>query len=238
MSRLPDVDFLLRPTHIVTDEAGIFHGLLSNYHPASCLHRTMGSLHPDAEKLVLAPFGADRSVCAPTATTADSVAWSVKLAWAIDVAASVAWLHAQAVFWGDLKTENIVLCTDGHCRLIDYCPGGWTILWCPPEAQRRDWSTTSEDWNPTAEKQPDWTATAEGDVFALGLVLWAIAREVGTFEREKHYVSPLLCWSQGTPHWFQRLASSCLEHDPDRRPSVPTVYETLMHEYTLLASSM
>lgn len=53
-----------------------------------------------------------------------SVPWSVKLAWAKDVAAAVAWLRAQTPFWGDLKTANIVLCTDGHCRLIDYCPGG------------------------------------------------------------------------------------------------------------------
>ncbi|KAJ6629045.1 hypothetical protein B0H10DRAFT_1987684 [Mycena sp. CBHHK59/15] len=213
MSRLPDVDFVLRPTHIVSDEAGIFHGLLSNYHPASSLRQTMDSLHPDTEKPVLVPSGVDRSICSLAATITESVAWSLKLAWATDVAASVAWLHAQA-------TDNIVLCTDGHCRLIDYCPGGWSILWCPPEAQ-----------------QPNWSATAEGDVFALGLVLWAVAGEVGTFEREQHYMSPLLSWSQGTPHWFQRLASSCLEHDPGRRPSVRCVYKTLMHEYTLLAIS-
>ncbi|KAJ7443243.1 kinase-like domain-containing protein [Mycena galericulata] len=217
MSHLPDSDFVLRPTHIVTDEAGAFHGLLSNYHPASSLCQTMDSLHPEIEWPVLAPSGVDRSV-RPLATITQSVPWSLKLAWATDVAASVAWLHTQVVFWGDLKTGNIVLCTDGHCRLIDCCPGGNTMLWCPPEAQ-----------------QLHWRGTPEGDVFALGLVLWAVAEEVGSFRREQPYTSPLLCWSQGTPPWFQSLAASCLEHDPARRPSVRFVYETLMNECSLLA---
>ncbi|KAJ7161722.1 kinase-like domain-containing protein [Mycena filopes] len=216
MSRLPDSDFVLRPTHIVTDDAGVFHGLLSNYHPASSLCRTMDSLHPEIDRPVLAPTGVDRSVRSLAATVTESVSWSVKLTWAIDVAASVAWLHAQAMVGVDLKTDNIVLCTDGHCRLIDCSPEGETILWCPPEAQ-----------------QPDWRGTEEGDVFALGLVLWAVAEEVGTFEREQDYTSPLLSWSQGIPPWFQRLASSCLERDPGRRPSVRCVYETLMNKCSI-----
>ncbi|KAJ6622124.1 hypothetical protein B0H10DRAFT_2015330 [Mycena sp. CBHHK59/15] len=49
--------------------------------------------------------------------------------------------------------------------------GGWTEQWCPPEAQRLDWE-----------------GTAEGDIFALGLVLWCIAVEVDSIERE-HEVS-------------------------------------------------
>ncbi|KAJ7737235.1 hypothetical protein DFH07DRAFT_985621 [Mycena maculata] len=105
--RVLNVDFILRPTHIVTNGAGIFHGLLSNYHPASSLCQTMDSLHPDTEQPVLVPSGADRSICSLPATFAGSVAWSVNIAWATDVAASVVWLHAQAGFWGDLKTDNI-----------------------------------------------------------------------------------------------------------------------------------
>jgi len=208
MTRLRDVDFLLRPTHIVLDEGGLLHGLLSRHQPASSLRLKMESLHPNAKPPVLSPSDVDRDSSSLAGTT--SVAWPVKLMWATDIAASMAWLHAQAVFWGDLKTDNIVLCTDGHCRLIDYCPGGWTLPWCPPETQQ------------------DWRPTAEGDIFALGLVLWAVAMEISAFEREQDYVSPQLSWSEGTPHWFQSLASSCLEHEPGRRPSARHVYETLL----------
>jgi hypothetical protein len=212
MSRLPDVDFLLRPTHIVVDGDHHSRGLLIPHHPASSLCLLMESLHPDVKPPVLPPSGpsgaADRSDCSLPGTT--SIAWLVKLAWVTDIAASVAWLHARSVFWGDLKMENIVLCVDGHCRLIDYAPGGRTIAWCPPEA--------AEDKRPTAE----------GDVFALGLVLWAVAVEVGTFRLQEDYVCPLLVWNQETPYWFQSLTLSCLEHEPARRPSAQRVYHALL----------
>lgn len=215
MTRLPEVDFLLRPTHMVLDEAGLFHGLLSDYHPASSLWMTLDKLHSDAKRSVLPSSSVDQSSSFLTVKT--SVTWPVKLAWATDIAAAVAWLHAQAIFWGDLKTDNIVLCTDGHCRLIDHCPGGWTEQWCPPEAQRLDWE-----------------GTAEGDIFALGLILWCVAMEVASIEREQEYVSPRLSWSEGVPNWFQSLVASCVEHEPGLRPSARHVYETLKHGYTLL----
>ncbi|KAJ7464549.1 kinase-like domain-containing protein, partial [Mycena latifolia] len=222
MTRLPEVDFLLRPTHVVLDEAGLFRGLLSDHHPASSLRVTMEVLHPDARLTppVLPPSGVDQSSSSLARIPTSSLSWPVKLAWATDIAAAVAWLHAQAIVWADLKTDNILLCTDGHCRLIDYCLGGWTPPWCPPEAQQ----------------QLPWEGTAEGDVFALGLVLWCVAVEVGGGEREQEYASPQLLWTEGIPNWFQSLASSCLEHEPGRRPSARRrrVYETLRNGYTVL----
>ncbi|KAJ7224694.1 kinase-like domain-containing protein [Mycena pura] len=209
MSRLPEVDFLLRPTHLVLDEAGLCHGFLLDYHPASSLRITMDLLHPDAKPPVLPPSSVDQSSCW-LAGIPTSVPWPVKLVWATDIAAAVAWLHARAIVWADLKTDNILLCTDGHCRLIDYCPGGWTPPWTPPEAQ-----------------SPGWEGTTAGDVFALGLVFWCVAVEVGGGKREQEYVSPLL-WTEGIPSWFQSLASSCIEHDPGRRPSAHRVYKQLL----------
>ncbi|KAJ7620292.1 hypothetical protein FB45DRAFT_929897 [Roridomyces roridus] len=177
------------------------HGLISDYHPASSLSQTMDSLHPDTEKLVLIPADdeTDDAKAHPPVVVSrpQSVPWSVKIAWATDIAASVAWLHSRDTPWGDLKTDNIVLCTDGHCRLIDYYPGGRTLPWCPPKAD--------------VQRPQRWHETAEGDVFALGLVLWAVAMEVGDFTREREYVTPVLIWGEGIPLWFQRLAASCVE---------------------------
>ncbi|KAJ7036975.1 kinase-like domain-containing protein [Mycena alexandri] len=211
MSRLPEVDFLLHPTHLVLDEAGLCHGFLLDYHPASSLRITMDLLHPDAKPPVLPPSGVDQSSCW-LAGIPTSIPWPVKLAWATDIAAAVAWLHARAIVWADLKTDNILFCTDGHCRLIDYCPGGWTPHWTPPEAQ-----------------SPGWKGTTAGDVFALGLVLWCVAVEVGGGKREQEYVSPRLLWTEGIPSWFQSLASSCIEHEPDRRPSAHHIYAQLLY---------
>ncbi|KAJ7053727.1 kinase-like domain-containing protein [Mycena amicta] len=212
MARLPDIDFLLRPTHIVVDANHRLRGLLIPHHPASSLSLKMQSLHPDVGNLLLPPSGGDQSSCS-LAETLMLVTWLVKLAWATDIAASVAWLHMQSIFWGDLKMENIVLCVDGHCRLIDYVPDGMTITWSPPEALQDQLA-----------EQP----TPAGDVFALGLVLWAVAMEVGVFERQKEFIRPQLMWNEETPHWFQSLVLSCLKDDPTCRPSARCVYDALL----------
>ncbi|KAJ7266056.1 kinase-like domain-containing protein [Mycena rebaudengoi] len=198
---LPEVDFLLRPTHLVLDEAGLAHGVLSDAHPASSLYLTMQRLHPQA-------FDGNGYL----ARTTPSVSWPVKLGWATDIAAAATWLHARSIVGWDLKTDNIILCKDGHCRVIDYCPGGYTLGWCAPEAI-----------------PPNWKATIEGDVFDLGLVLWCIAVEVptvGTMEA----ASPLLPleWSEGIPGWFRALVSACVEPDPGRRPSARRLHESLV----------
>ncbi|KAJ7162837.1 kinase-like domain-containing protein [Mycena filopes] len=207
MSCLPETDFVLRPTHVVEDDNGLFRGLLSVYHPASSLCSVLDSLHPDVARPVLVSAGVEATL------PPQSVPWSVKLAWAKDVAAALAWLHTQTPFWGDLKTANIVLCTDGHCRLIDYSPGGSTTVWAPPELEFDSLQCSR--------------SSAKGDVFAIGLVLWAIAEEVGSFEREQQDASPLLPWSPHTPHWFRALVRSCLEHEPDRRPSARAVHDAI-----------
>jgi hypothetical protein len=125
VTRLPEVDFLLRPTRLVLDEAELVHGLLSDAHPASSLYLTMERLHPDA-------FDGSRYVAGTP-----SVSWPVKLGWATDIAAAATWLHARAIVGWDLKTDNVVLCKDGHCRVIDYCPEGYTLGWCAPRQFHR-----------------------------------------------------------------------------------------------------
>ncbi|KAJ7197379.1 kinase-like domain-containing protein [Mycena pura] len=201
VTRLPDVDFLLRPTHLVLDEAGLAHGVLSDAHPASSLLLTMERLHPPV-------FDGSGYL----AGTTPSVSWPVKLGWATDIAAAAAWLHARPIVGWDLKTDNVIVCKDGHCRVVDYCPGGYTLGWCAPEAV-----------------PPNWEATIEGDVFDLGLVLWCIAVEVPTVDTGEEASPPLpLEWSEGTPEWFRALVSACVEPDPARRPSARRVYESLI----------
>ncbi|KAJ7263593.1 kinase-like domain-containing protein [Mycena haematopus] len=188
MTGLPEVDFLVRPTHVVVDEAGFFNGLLSDHHPASALHVAI-----------------DRH-----RRRQGGIPWELKLAWSIDIAAAIAWMHARGLVWADLKTDNVLLCKDGHCRLIDYAPGGWTLHWCPPEAH-----------------EPGWEGTMAGDVFALGLVLWCVAVEVACIEREEADDSPRLFWKEDIPEWFQKLVHSCVVPQPAGRPSSRDVYNML-----------
>lgn len=209
ISQLPDVDFLLRPTHLVVDGGHRVRGLLLPYHPASSLSLTLDRLHPDAAPPILPPSASAQSGWSLPARPA-SVPWLVKLAWITDIAASVAWLHTQSVFWGDLKTQNIIVCTDGHCRLIDYAPCGHTVDWSPPEAAQFE------------------LPTAATDVFALGLVVWAVLMEVGEFEREVDYVHPALAWNEEALRWLQNLVVDCLQDQPQKRPFARDVYAALL----------
>ncbi|KAJ7899432.1 hypothetical protein B0H13DRAFT_2337075 [Mycena leptocephala] len=127
LARLPDVDFLLRPTHVVVGEDGRARGILLPHQPASSLALTLGRLHPGAVPPTLPPFAGDCSGFSLPATPA-SIPWLVKLGWLTDIAAGVAWLHTQSLWGCDLKLENIVVCRDGHCRLIDYMPGAFTVI--------------------------------------------------------------------------------------------------------------
>ncbi|KAK7034427.1 kinase-like domain-containing protein [Favolaschia claudopus] len=207
---LPKVDFLLRPTHLVVDDRRRGCGLLLPYHRALSLSLTLDRHHPDAAKVVLSP-----AVAAPSDSSSSTrptlISPLVKTAWIADVAATVAWLHKQNMTWDDLKTSNIVVCEDGHCRGIDYAPFGTTVKWNPPEA---------------AQPGPRTTAA---DVFALGLVIWAVCMEVGEFERQQEYVCPVLVWNQAAPDWLRTLAARCVLDEPEKRPRVD-VYDAILTE--------
>ncbi|KAJ7221630.1 hypothetical protein GGX14DRAFT_388770 [Mycena pura] len=198
MSRLPEADFVLHPTHVVTDDVGLLRGVLNVYHPASSLCSMFDSLHPDATRPVLASAGGEASPVGPLVCEAHvgNGRWGcARLA-----------AHADALLGGLQDRQRCAL----HCRLINYCPGGSTTIWAPPES------------GPV-----HWRPSAKGDVFALGLALWAIAGEVGSFEREKQDASLLLPWGPHTPLWFQDLVHDCLEHKPDRRPFAHEIYNVL-----------
>ncbi|KAJ7661359.1 hypothetical protein DFH06DRAFT_1471853 [Mycena polygramma] len=102
---LEDVDFLIRPTHIVLDTDNVLRGILLDYHPATSLRHVLLSLHRKGNdsKLSESPPPETEEISEITVPT---IPWPVKLAWATDIAAGVAWLHSQNIFWGDLKIRQ------------------------------------------------------------------------------------------------------------------------------------
>jgi hypothetical protein len=103
-----------------------------------------------------------------------SISWPVKLGWATDIAVAAAWLHARAIVGCDLMSCSARTATVRLSTTVRY-----TLGWCAPEAI-----------------PPNWEAIVEGDVFALGLVLWCIAVEVPTVHTTRQLP---LKWSEGTP---------------------------------------
>ena len=188
LASLAQTDVVLPPTNVVLDDLGRFHGILMDYHPASSLKTVLGS-------------GATRSL-----------PWTVKLIWACDIAAGLAWLHSQNIVWGGMETSNIILCSDGRCRLIDYCPEGLNTSWYNCRLEYA--------WGPYA---PD-------DVAALGLVLWCLAMGRGwlPWEGEPLPKDLELNWDETIPSKFQQLVASSLTPSDGAAFSANAVHAALV----------
>ncbi|KIK57826.1 hypothetical protein GYMLUDRAFT_75436 [Collybiopsis luxurians FD-317 M1] len=212
LQRLPHSDFLLHPTAVIVDDTHLLRGYLIPYHPASSLNSLFHLSSCDS--VSISPFqpmhGPFPSHLQRTHNR-PRISWPLRLLWAAEAVAAIAFLHSQAIFWGDVKVDNIVLCTDGHCRLIDYFPHGYSEDWAPPEFPATIRSRPARD-----------IYTPEHDVFSLGLLLWAIGEEVFNFVREVPFVEPVLLWSIDghVPDWYRQLAQSCLNPSPVSRMKV------------------
>ncbi|KAJ6451128.1 kinase-like domain-containing protein [Mycena vitilis] len=121
----------------------------------------------------------------------------------MDVAAALSWLHTHASAWGDLKLGNIVLCPDGHCRLIDYSP--------------------SERVTPGYQAPEKTSRSAAADAYALGVILWAVASDAGGAPQHPLVFSV----DAGVPWWFSALVSRCFSDTPAICPTATEVYDVL-----------
>ncbi|THU86586.1 kinase-like protein, partial [Dendrothele bispora CBS 962.96] len=145
------------------------------------------------------------------------IEWALKQKWALQIAMGVKALHQRSSYSGDLKLDNIILCSDANdIYLIDVYPtSGYTHSYTPPELD---------------EIEPELTPAR--DVFALGIILWALSKEISEFEKEE---IPAGCWVEDdevVPNWFRQLVVSCLAEDPSSRPTVEVVVNTLSQSLT------
>ncbi|KAF9066687.1 kinase-like domain-containing protein [Rhodocollybia butyracea] len=239
-----DSPFFIRPTALVIDSYGDFRGYLMPFHPAQSLSKVMERLCDSKAQIILEPKeGAQllcisptalgylkllnlknpaRSVTPTTDTRGINLEWRLKHTWAIDIVSGVAALHNRNEYCGDIKRSNIVLCTDGHCRLIDSMPvgNGYTISYLAPE---------TADLVGDLETDGKEFLTRARDVFALGLVLWALAEEINEFDRREFFITPRLVWvSRSTPPWYCELIETCLADSPEDRPNTNSLLEALI----------
>ncbi|KAG6834445.1 hypothetical protein H0H93_009582, partial [Arthromyces matolae] len=214
--------FLMIPTFVVTDLTGsLFRGFLTPFLPAGTLSMVFCDLHTDEPDLPLSPEGPSPDI-PPCRDSLDTMklSWSIKHTWAIEVVTAVAAIH-DVSFCGDIKLENILLDRSGHCQLIDYAPV----------------SGYSEDYQPPEGVLPGYELSGPRDIFALGLVLWQIASEVGRFSRD-FVRSPILVWRESgdgpqaeIPTQIRDLVTSCLVEEPEKRPSVADILVLLKNTH-------
>ncbi|KAF9078574.1 kinase-like domain-containing protein [Rhodocollybia butyracea] len=238
--------FVIEATALVIDSSGDFRGYLMPFHPArsldKVLERLLISMKPDL--MLDSKHGPEPASLTPADDDDISVArnegagmegaqshpypmalqWCLKLAWVLDIVQAVSALHTAMICCGDIKLENVVVCVDGHCRLIDLRPGdlGFSMAYLAPEITALLQST---------EDDPVYFLTLPRDVFAVGMLLWALAEEIGSFERKDPLFSPSLVWSSSTPLWYRELVDHCIAQEPGDRPSVRSVLELLSEHW-------
>ncbi|KAF7322003.1 Kinase-like protein [Mycena kentingensis (nom. inval.)] len=185
MAALPPSTHCIRPEFSVEDEHGFWCGMLVPFQGLSSVGEFLQTLPPaDAPQF--------------------EFPWALKLAWAIDIAAALAWLHQHIRAWGDLKPDNVVVCRDGRCRLIDYGPTHFiTQRFTAPES--------------IANIEAGARSPAE-DVYALGMTLWTVATG-------QPPPPSALVWPEDirVPSAYRRLVEDCVEEAADARPTADGV---------------
>jgi Protein kinase domain len=142
--------------------------------------------------------------------------WSVKHAWARQISRGVADLHGISAYNGDLKLQNVLLTPEGEAKLIDFLPMGITDQFAAPELL--------EASNNSHHVALESLLTGPGDVYSLGLVLWAIAEERWRVER------PPVWRNSRIPPWYIELVERCVALDPEARPSIQEICSCLDRE--------
>ncbi|KAF9065916.1 hypothetical protein BDP27DRAFT_1449975 [Rhodocollybia butyracea] len=220
---------LYTPTALVIDSYGDFRGYLMPFHPAQSLSKVMERLCDSKAQIILEPKEGAQLLCisptalgylkllnlknpapsvTPTRIPGHKFGMAPQAYMAIDIVSGVAALHNRNEYCGDIKRSNIVLWQwiyhflsgPGNCR------------------SRGDLETDGKEF-----------LTRARDVFALGLVLWALAEEINEFDRREFFITPRLVWvSRSTPPWYCELIETCLADSPEDRPNTNSLLEAMI----------
>jgi serine/threonine protein kinase len=221
--------YIIKPVFLVTDDSNSkFRGYLMPFMPAGTLTDVFDDLltegtavlepvllHPKLLKMFSPVSSQDATAIKPSISKLN---WPLKHVWSIEATSGVVALHESGVRSGDIKLDNILLGRDGHLQHIDVAPqDGYTDLYVVPEFDLSDAGIV-------------FPLTEARDIFALGIVLWQIAEEIGRFSREDPSGPPNIVWRDGqesTPQWYRNLATSCMERDAHKRPSARHILDVL-----------
>ncbi|KAK5332208.1 hypothetical protein LTR98_011652 [Exophiala xenobiotica] len=131
---------------------------------------------------------------------ADRIPWKDRCRRAEQAIRGLADVHAEGYVHGDFTLSNLVVDKQGNAKIIGFSRRGCPVGWEPPEL---------------IEHTTSLYVGEKSDLFQLGMILWALAKEGD--EPERHRPSLKLCFPEEIPNWYRQIARVCLSLQPRDR---------------------
>ncbi|KAF9331637.1 hypothetical protein BG006_005521 [Podila minutissima] len=163
--------------------------------------------------------------------------WEERERIAGEIAHGLSYMHREGVIHCDIKTENVLLTRRLEVRICDFGSARW-ITDTEPCVGTKGWIAPELVQDPTKY-------TPQSDVYALGLVMWAMAvvpKDPPTWATGKainQYVrSPGKSHAlDHVPLEYLRTMQGCCNHEPERRPAASRLSFMKYGPYLVLPKS-
>lgn len=145
----------------------------------------------------------------------------------LDVARALEVAHGRGIVHSDLKTENVMLCSSGAGKILDF--GLAQRVQNPSESRPGEIRGTPRTMSP--EQAKGEPATPRSDLFSLGVLLYECLTGASPFEREPQNLvqtltavcqfepKPLSKVLKNVPAALSDLVERLMSKQPDGRPS-------------------
>ncbi|BGP27557.1 LIM domain kinase 1 [Rhodotorula toruloides] len=162
--------------------------------------------------------------------------WRLRVSFAIDIARSIAYLHARNAMHRDLKGENLLVTSNERLKICDF---GLARVAPSGGAENEEWKRMTlcgTDGYMSPEILLGQPFDIRTDIFSLGVLLVEIAsRQLASqhqFVRQlpDYGISAEEVWSSVSPNAptsFVELALECCSTDPNKRPDAKAILRRL-----------
>ncbi|GBB84214.1 hypothetical protein RclHR1_10830005 [Rhizophagus clarus] len=159
--------------------------------------------------------------------------WSDKIRMALDIVCGLKCLHFKHIIHRDLHAKNILV--NNHKLMIaDFGTSKQLSESTSGSNSAANGIGMIEYMEPQCFKNIKYKKTKKSDIYSLGVLLWEISSgrppflgysrcALGTYISYNNREEPI----DGTPPEYKQLYQKCWDDNPDLRPDIEKVYETL-----------
>jgi len=137
----------------------------------------------------------------------------------------------SCIFHRDLKSANILLDQDKHCKLSDF---GLAIVKNDALTKTGVNSTGTLPWMAPEIFSLRPKFSTNSDVYAFGIIMWEIATQRVPYQRARpEVISSLVMqgeredFPEGCPAGYVDLMQKCWDGDHDKRPSLEEILQAI-----------